>query len=152
MNIYINMSMKIIEILQKEGIGKDLAGDAVDAAKGIGSGINAFVRGAGGPDIKGTFDKYAGDTLKGKKGTSRSIGRGVPVEDQQANLLKTVYDDNITDEILTDWDAALKSGKDSDIKAVGKKWKKSEKEPGDWKESRKDVIAAIRDYYQADKL
>ena len=141
--------MKIIEILQTEGIGADLKKDAGDAVKGIGRGINAFVQGAGGPDIKGTFDKYAGSTLKGDpdKG-SRGVGAGSGLD----QILGSIYGKNLTDEIRSDWEDAIRSGDEAKIKAVNDKYEntpgirpeaQSETNPGKLKIAHRNRIYAL---------
>lgn len=153
------MSMKIIEILQKEAIGADLKKDAADAGRGLAKGVNAFISGASGGkvDIGGTIGKYGGDTTKGimKKlaGKDADIGsRGIGAESGLGEILKSMYGENLPDKIKSDWEDAIRSGDENKIKAVNDKYEnepgirpqaQSETNPGKLKPSHRNRLYAL---------
>ena len=118
--------------------------------KGLVKGAGEFIKGArGGKDIvnpltgKSVFS-YGDDTEK----TTRSVGANLPPHQQFKNLLKNVYGENLTDEIVDDWEEAIKSNNDSKVAAVGKKYRHDQKREGDWKRSNRDIVRALMDYYE----
>ncbi len=151
--------MKIIELFNNQKIEEALSDKAKGAAKSVGKGAlglakgaNAFISGAtkGEVDIGRAINKYTNIEQGKEAGTTRSVGRQLAPEQQFNNLLNNIYGkSNVTPELISDWEDAIKSNDNGQVAQIGKKYKTSEKpeqqdpSTGKWKTSNRDIVAHL---------